>query len=487
MKQTLHILAKDARRSWSLVAVVVAMNAILAWLTPLWVPSYGNGTVNVNYTVDLLQVFLPVAWWCTIAHVIHGERLVGDRQFWITRPYSWKSLVAAKVLFCVVFLILPFLVSDCVILSATGFSPWGLIPALLWKQCKTAGVFMLPPFLLAALTRRLRQFLLVCFALLISFFVLIQLEPLHPSQTVVTALANPSRPASFVSEWGFPFLYVGGGLALLLWQYARRQTAIVRAIAIAIYACCVLLPAWPSKPIPPSTAQAQPSEFPDVSVFFAPSRGALRQAELSGTPDQIQVDIPIELSGRSRELLACELASIRLAPERGDTWASSWNWFTNIATRQGGDWMEFHLNPKAFQELNRGPVDLQAVLGVTVYERQTSATLRTRGEWTKVPGLGMVAVEGEPFSNYLWFRIPVQYPTQKFRWTIRVPDSAELYHGQWMGSYPPDSNIHISPVVSYAAVETNNWRVRLPQQFEGEFIVDRSESSAGICGFPPSG
>ena len=475
MRQTLHILAKDARRSWSFVAVVVAMNAILAWLTPLWVPSYGNGTVNVNYTVDWLQILLPVAWWFTIAHVIHSERLVGDRQFWITRPYSWKSLVAAKVLFCAAFLILPFLVSDCVILSATGFSPWGLVPALLWKQCKTAAVFMLPPFLLAALTRGMRQFLLVCFALLISFLVLIQLDSLHPSQTVVTALSNSSGAANFVREWGLTFLYVCGVLALLLWQYARRQTAVVRAIAIAIYACCVLLPAWPSKPIAASNAQAQPARFPEVSVFFARSRGALRPAELSGTPDQIQVDIPIELSGRRRELLECELASIRLAAENGDAWASSWNWSVNAATRRGEDWMEFHLDPKVFQKLNRGPVELQAVLAVTVYVRQASATLRTRGEWTKVPGLGAVAVEGGPYSNYLWFRVPLQYPTEKLTWSIRGLDSAEVYRGQWAGSYPPDSNIHISPVASYAtAVETkHHMPVTLPQQFEGELMVDR--------------
>jgi len=30
--------------------------------------------------------------------VVHAESLVGDRQFWITRPYEWKKLLTAKAL-----------------------------------------------------------------------------------------------------------------------------------------------------------------------------------------------------------------------------------------------------------------------------------------------------------------------------------------------------------------------------------------------------
>ena len=36
----------------------------------------------------------------------------GDRQFWITRPYRWQSLLGAKVRFVLVFLNLPMTVAD---------------------------------------------------------------------------------------------------------------------------------------------------------------------------------------------------------------------------------------------------------------------------------------------------------------------------------------------------------------------------------------
>jgi hypothetical protein len=36
--------------------------------------------------------------------VIHAEALVGDRRFWLTRPYEWKKLLGAKALFLLVFL-----------------------------------------------------------------------------------------------------------------------------------------------------------------------------------------------------------------------------------------------------------------------------------------------------------------------------------------------------------------------------------------------
>src|SRR5256885_7885270 len=52
----------------------------------------------------LVMILLPLAWWTLIARVIHDEVLPGDNQFWITRPYSWKSLLGAKALFILAFI-----------------------------------------------------------------------------------------------------------------------------------------------------------------------------------------------------------------------------------------------------------------------------------------------------------------------------------------------------------------------------------------------
>jgi hypothetical protein len=44
-----------------------------------------------------LPLFLAA---CILAiAAVHEDRLTGDRQFWVTRPYLWKSLLLAKALF----------------------------------------------------------------------------------------------------------------------------------------------------------------------------------------------------------------------------------------------------------------------------------------------------------------------------------------------------------------------------------------------------
>jgi hypothetical protein len=42
----------------------------------------------------------------------HGESLVDDPQFWITRPYEWKKLLTAKALSFVAFVNLPLLIGS---------------------------------------------------------------------------------------------------------------------------------------------------------------------------------------------------------------------------------------------------------------------------------------------------------------------------------------------------------------------------------------
>ncbi len=74
---------------------------------------------------------LPILWLVLIARLIHDEALVGDQQFWLTRPYTWSALLAAKLLFLVLFVFVPFLVMQCYLLAHAGLNPLASIPGLL--------------------------------------------------------------------------------------------------------------------------------------------------------------------------------------------------------------------------------------------------------------------------------------------------------------------------------------------------------------------
>src|SRR5229473_2455346 len=132
MKQILNIFKKDVRHYWRESVVSIALMAAFAWYD---VRSWANeGLTGYAYEAGsfffdsrflsgLVNVLLPISWAFVIVRVIQGESLVGDRQFWVTRPYEWKKLLAAKILFILVLINLPMLPAGMFLLFKAGFAP----------------------------------------------------------------------------------------------------------------------------------------------------------------------------------------------------------------------------------------------------------------------------------------------------------------------------------------------------------------------------
>jgi len=75
-----------------------------------------------------------LAWWYLIAAVIHEEALPGNRQYWLTRPFSRRDLLAAKAIFILVFICLPDFCTEVAVLLLRGKSPLGYLPDILVSQ-----------------------------------------------------------------------------------------------------------------------------------------------------------------------------------------------------------------------------------------------------------------------------------------------------------------------------------------------------------------
>ena len=97
MRQALHIFRKDVRYLWIEIAAVLLATALFMFTDAR---SAWNWRSPLPRTVAafLVNFLLPFAWWTVIVRAVHAETLTGDRQFWPTRPYSWRSLLAAKAL-----------------------------------------------------------------------------------------------------------------------------------------------------------------------------------------------------------------------------------------------------------------------------------------------------------------------------------------------------------------------------------------------------
>src|SRR5580704_13329656 len=95
VRQALHIFRKDVRYLRREISLVLCLVAVFVW------------TETHSPDPSWVEMLLPVAFGYLIARLIHAEALPGDRQFWITRPYGWKNLLGAKLLFMFVFVNLP--------------------------------------------------------------------------------------------------------------------------------------------------------------------------------------------------------------------------------------------------------------------------------------------------------------------------------------------------------------------------------------------
>ena len=86
MKLLLHILRKDARRLWLPLGVTLVLLGVLAhddgWRSDS-MPGLAEGWLNL---------LLPLAWALLAALAVHEESLVGDREFWTTRPHMAPAL-----------------------------------------------------------------------------------------------------------------------------------------------------------------------------------------------------------------------------------------------------------------------------------------------------------------------------------------------------------------------------------------------------------
>jgi hypothetical protein len=228
MRQALHIFKKDVRHLWFEIAVVITAVAGFTFTgarRALWLV---DPKTNRTAAWALVLIVLPLAWWTLIARVIHAETLPGDSQFWISRPYSWKSLLAAKALFIITFINFPMLLADIVILGAYGLHPLrGQLPGLLWSQILLTIVFVLPIATLSAVTT---GFVQLIFAVLIPCVIALALAILAPE----AVLGGFLGPFEWVRTY-YAFLVITiGALAILLWQYSRRRTTAARALTVAV-------------------------------------------------------------------------------------------------------------------------------------------------------------------------------------------------------------------------------------------------------------
>jgi hypothetical protein len=224
MTQSLHILRKDIRHLWLDLSMYAALLIAAAIAIPKsWDPAnLSNSPLRILIT--LLNFLIPIIWLLLVARVVHGESLVGDTQFWITRPYAWTSLLGAKLLFLVLCLILPFAIMQWTMVLQAGTNPMHALPAQMTGLLKTAIIVWLTFTAVASVTSTIQRMFMSMVAVVLFW---------AGALTLVSGAPGPRMALPFASEaFG---IYLGVlVLATLIFQFATRNTLASRVALIAI-------------------------------------------------------------------------------------------------------------------------------------------------------------------------------------------------------------------------------------------------------------
>jgi hypothetical protein len=373
MKQVLNIYLKDVRHYWRECIISMALVAVLGWnemhgwlhQEEMGATTGIGGLFSLRLLSGLMVVLVPVTWSLVVVRVIQGESLVGDRQFWVTRPYEWKKLLAAKALFALTFVNLPLLVLDVFLLAEAGFRPINYIAGLFWMQLMIALYFVLPLAALATVTATVVQMLLALLLLVLYGIGMGQLSGQIPDSSF-------SGPVDSLTA----ALWFGVCLAVIWMQYARRRTNNSRALIAGLAGVFLLiLVATPYRSLHRSLVAR---EFPQLSSGQqAPFQLALLPAEKveseSASEDEDQkeigISLPLGVSGLEPESIATvDGARFALEAPDGLQWDSGWedpglSLFPDQRTTR----VNFTLKRRVFERIRSAPVEFRLSIAFTLF------------------------------------------------------------------------------------------------------------------------
>ena len=277
MEQVVHIFRKDVRHLYPEILLVTVVAAFLAWRDPAWAEAL----------VLLSSGFL-------IARVIHAEPIPGDRQFWITRPYRWRCLAAAKLLFIASFVNVPLFLAQLVIVVRDGFPLGATWPGLLWSQVLLVLCFSLPVAAIAAVTSGIVTFLFAMLVLLLVGSSVPQL--ILPAIALAPSLPQWPEPVQWIRNSAAVFLSTSILVTVFYLQYRTRHTWVSRCIALSSLAGAALLYLYSPSNLGLALEAGLSRTFPGSALGISANPMDVRLEPQKWT-DRVLVRVPLTVTG----------------------------------------------------------------------------------------------------------------------------------------------------------------------------------------------
>lgn len=508
MNQVTHIFAKDARRFWPEIAVVLGITALFAWLYPhTWTPQQNEAAMGILSGPGLIGMavlaafLMPVSWWILITRLVHGECLVGDKQWWLTKPYEWPQLLGAKALFVAVFVALPLVLAQWTLLARAGFGPLGHLPGQGYDLLLIAVLLMAPVAALAEVTSTFARLVLTGFGILLVLIADLVLMGWHEGDRFSVMV-----PKALV------VLLLLALVAAIVYAYARRRMALTRLLLAGIGVAAMAL-VWLGYSEALIASRYPAAQTIALGLSADGSKATAGPAQTMGREKRVEILMPVTATGLGTDGAATvDAVQVTAKAADGRQWASPWEMEYGLHLRAGDAERAIGLRmDEAFlQQVKAEPLELDLRLAVT--QLRSAGTTRTtfEGHDFAVPGFGLCSPSTgfrAPGSTPIMCRAALQEPPLTYvtvQWSdspcSAAPSGNSVDGIAWAGSESSSSpSLNLAAVWSSSLELSNSFdpdKARQPREnpqrylcpgspmtFERYALVRRGQSTMTVTNF----
>jgi hypothetical protein len=337
-----HILKKDWKLLWPMVALVVAIQVGYECA------ALSSGLLEQKTGAEALLRPLMLAWFIGIAAlsaaVVQQDAVPGVDQDWLIRPLNRTDLLLAKMIFLAVTISAPMFILNLAHALAMGMPLASSFTAVLSKELFIFTCFIVPVAALASTTRNLTELIILGAALVVIFAVSLSLSAfLVGPEWCPTCHTGMSWLQHLLQHVGILL----GAIVILCVQYYRRRSAVARGLAVLGAASLVFIQIpwsaafaierWLSEPSGDAAAVALElgEEAPSLNATSAGSLASRQTTQLllRGNVDQafetlhrrarredtaVMIDLPVRTMGTSAdEMLLVDRLHIQLSSKDG--------------------------------------------------------------------------------------------------------------------------------------------------------------------------
>ncbi|HWY71418.1 MAG TPA: hypothetical protein VNX88_22315 [Terriglobales bacterium] len=405
MNQVLHIFRKDLRHFWKEIAISWCVLVIYVWqVKEQWNPENMFGP---RYFSQLTQQFvlplLILSWWVLLIRAIQDERLVGDRQFWVTRPYRWVELLSSKVLFVLVVIHVPLLIAQFILLKLAGFAALPYLGGLLSMHAALLALLVLPVAVIATVTSTFVRVILFGFIVVLYGIGSSWLSTLVPE----SALSHASEIPSAIQ--GIIFLLACA--AVILIQYARRWTLVSRGVIVVAVVLTLLIEV--ATPYSALIARAYPARLETpVKIVLNPTKPEKPVMPVPPPPPKppkkVNIAIPLLASPvNSNEVIVIQGARIDIELPDGNHWRTKWQpqWGTAGIPDSPAS-VSLAMPTELFDRIKSAPVKINTEFALAVFLRGEQWQLIAQDGLFPAPRFGLCTIAGQE-RNMILCRAPL--------------------------------------------------------------------------------